>query len=101
MKFSTEQVLLLQIRVSYLMLRHEIIQEITGNPRFLGESPCNDIIISQKRHVLVPKKSENEMCERFHLIIYARRSSHIGKLKNCLTSKFQMLFVTKLVEDLT
>ena len=59
--------------------------KIMGNPRFRGVSPLNDIIISQKRHVLAPEKSENEMCERFHLIIYARRSSHLGKLKNWLT----------------
>ena len=59
-----------------------------GSPVFGRESPWNDITISQKRHNLAQKKSENEMCERFHLIIYARRSSHIGKLKNCLTSNF-------------
>ena len=29
--------------------------EIAGNPQFLGESSCNDIIISQKHHVLVHK----------------------------------------------
>ena len=56
--------------------------EIEGNPQFQGVSLLNDIIISQKHHVLAPEKSENEMCERFHLIIYARRSSHLGKLKN-------------------
>ena len=55
------------------------------SPIFGRESPCYDIIISQKRHVLAPEKSENEMCERFHLIIYARRSSHVGNLKNWLT----------------
>ena len=59
-----------------------------GIPDFWGESPCNDIIISQKCHVLAQEKSENEMCERFHLIIYARRSSHLGKLKNWLTLNF-------------
>ena len=29
--------------------------EIVGNPRFWGVSQLNDIIISQKRHVLTPK----------------------------------------------
>ena len=62
------------------MLRHEIVHEITGNPRFQRESPCYDIIISQIRHVLAPEKSENEMCERFYLIIYARRSRHLENL---------------------
>ena len=71
------------------------------SPILAGNLACYDIIIAEKHHVLIRKKSENEMCERFHLIIYARRSSHLGKLKNCLTSKFQMLFVTKLLEDLT
>ena len=51
-----------------------------GIPDFWG-NPCSDIIISQKCHVLIPEESENEMCKRFHLIIYARRSSHLGKLK--------------------
>ena len=59
-----------------------------GIPIFRGVSPSNDIIISQKRHILAPKKSENEMCERFQLIIYARRSRHLGKLKNWLTLNF-------------
>ena len=59
-----------------------------GNPRFFGESPCNDITFSEIRHNLARKKSENEMCGRFHLIIYARRSSHLGKVKKCLTSNF-------------
>ena len=62
--------------------------EITGNPHFWGVSSLNDIIISQKHHVLAPKKSKNEMCERFQLIIYARRSHHLRKLKNWLTSNF-------------
>ena len=57
-----------------------------GNPRFQRESPCYDIIISQKCHFLTREKSENEMCRRFHLIIYARRSGHLGKLKIWLTS---------------
>ena len=43
------------------MLRHEIIHEIVGNPRFLGESPCNDIIISQKCHVLVHETRRQEI----------------------------------------
>ena len=29
--------------------------EIVGNPRFQGVSPLNDIIISQKHHILAPK----------------------------------------------
>ena len=52
-----------------------------GESPIFGGIPCNDIIISQKHHVLVGEKSENKMCERFHLIIYARRRSHLGKLK--------------------
>ena len=59
-----------------------------GFPIFGRESPRYDIIISQKCHVLAPKKSENEMCKRFHLIIYARWSSHLENLKNWLTSNF-------------
>ena len=50
------------------------------SPVFGRESPWNDITISQKRHNLTQKKSENEMCERFYLIIYARRSSHLENL---------------------
>ena len=61
---------------------------LTGIPDFLGESPCNDITFSEIRHNLARKKSENEMCGRFHLIIYARRSSHLGKVKKSLTSNF-------------
>ena len=34
--------------------------EIVGNPQFGGVSPSNDIIISEKRHVLAPKRD----CER-------------------------------------
>ena len=59
-----------------------------GNPWFWGNPPCNDITFSKIRHNLTRKKSENEMCGRFHLIIYARRSSHLGKVKKCLTSNF-------------
>ena len=43
------------------MLQHEIVHEIVGNPQFLGESPCNDIIISQKRHILVRKMRRREI----------------------------------------
>ena len=45
------------------MLRHEIVHKITGNPRFLGESSCNDIIISQKRHVLIRKMRMREISQ--------------------------------------
>ena len=37
--------------------------EIAGNPQFWGVSPSNDIIISQKRHVLA-KKSPKTRCAR-------------------------------------
>ena len=54
-KFSTKQVLLLQIRVSQLTLQHEIVHKIAGNPRFLGESPYNDITFSKTHHNLTKK----------------------------------------------
>ena len=49
--------------------------EIAGNPQFWGVSPSNDIIISQKHHILTP---ENEMCNRFHAWdgAIARRRCH-------------------------
>ena len=37
-----------------------------GNPRFFGGIPCNDITFSEIHHNLARKKSENEMCGRFH-----------------------------------
>ena len=45
------------------MLRHEIVHKIAGNPRFLGESPCNDIIISQKCHILVRETRMREISQ--------------------------------------
>ena len=83
-KFWTKQVSLHWVWLSACTLRDKIGRKSRfrgGFPIFGRESPCYDIIISQKRHVLAPKKSKNEMCERFHLIIYARRSSHLAKLK--------------------
>ena len=47
------------------MLRHEIVHEIAENPRFLGESPCNDITFSKICHNLTQKKSENEKARDF------------------------------------
>ena len=38
---------------------------IAGNPRFLGESSCNDITFSKIRHNLAQKKSENEKARDF------------------------------------
>ena len=49
------------------------IPDFGGNPHVMTSHSRKHIIIS-------PKKSEIEMCERFQLIIYARRSSHLGKL---------------------
>ena len=49
------------------------IPDFAGNPRIMTSRSRKYVIIS-------PKKFENEMCERFQLIIYARRSSHLGKL---------------------
>ena len=50
-----------------------------GNPRFWG-NPHVMTSRSRKHIIISPKKSENEMCKRFQLIIYVRRSSHLGKL---------------------
>ena len=38
---------------------------IVGNPRFLGEYPCNDIMFSKIRHNLAKKNSENEKARDF------------------------------------
>ena len=43
--------------------------EIAGNPRFFGESPCNDIIVSPIRHNLARKRdvrdiSPNYLCRK-------------------------------------
>ena len=47
------------------MLQHEIIHKIMGNPRFWG-IPIVMTSRSHKNVIISPKKSENEMCERFH-----------------------------------
>ena len=49
-----------------------------GFPQFLAGNPRGMTSQSRKNVIISPKKSENEMCERFYLIIYARRSSHIN-----------------------
>ena len=100
MKFSTKQVSLVPIRVSEGTFRDEIGTKSWGIPNF-GGIPVVMTSRSRKYVIISPKKVQKREGERFHLIIYARRSSHIEKLKNCLTLKFQMLFVTKLLEDLT
>ena len=51
-----------------------------GESPIFGGTPCSDITFLKICHNLAQKKSENEMCERFHLIIYARRSSHLENL---------------------
>ena len=45
-----------------------------------GGIPCVMTSRSRKNVIISLKKSKNEMCERFHLIIYARRSSHLENL---------------------
>ena len=100
MKFSTKQVSLVPIRVSEHTFQDEIGTKSRGIPDF-GGIPIVMTSRSRKHIIILPKKVQKREGKRFHLIIYARRSSHIGKLKNCLTSKFQMLFMTKLLEDLT
>ena len=57
---------------------------IAGNPQFWGNPP---VMTSRSRKYVIisPKKVRKREGERFHLIIYARRSSHIGNLKNWLT----------------
>ena len=57
------------------------IPDFWGNPPVMTSHSRKYVIIS-------PKKSPKWEGERFHLIIYARRSSHLGKLKNWLTSNF-------------
>ena len=76
--------------------------KIVGNPCFLGESPCNDIIISEKRHVLAPKSLKTRCARDFMPgMVQSTRRCHLEKLNMWLTLKFQMLFVTKWLEDLT
>ena len=99
-KFSTKQVSLHWFWLSECTLRDEIGQN-RRESLILGGIPIVMTSRSQKDVIISPKKVQKWEGERFHLIIYARRSNHLGKLKNCLTSKFKMLFVTKLVEDLT
>ena len=49
-----------------------------GNLQFWREFPCNDIIISEKHHIL----ARNEIAREFMVCDCAtRRSSHLGKLK--------------------
>ena len=67
------------------MLRHEIVHEIVGNPRFLGESPCNDITFSKTRHNLAQKKSENEKARDFTSLSMQEGAAI---LENWLTSNF-------------
>ena len=74
--------------VTRLGCHNERYDTKSGNPQFWRDFPIVMTSHSRKYVIISPKKSENEMCERFHLIIYARRSSHLGKLKNWLTSNF-------------
>ena len=85
MKFSTKQVSLVPIRVLERTFRDEIGMKSGESPIF-GGIPIVMTSRSRKYVIISPKKSENEMCERFQLIIYARRSRHLGKVKNWLTS---------------
>ena len=59
----------------------------SGNPRFLGES---SVMTSRSRkYVIISRQKVRKWeGERFHLIIYARRSSHVENLW-VLTSNFQ------------
>ena len=45
------------------MLRHEIVHEIMGNPRFWGESPCYDITFLKIRHNLAQKVRKRDVRE--------------------------------------
>ena len=74
--------------VTHLGCHNERYDTKSGNPQFWRDFPIVMTSHSRKYVIISPKKSENEMCKRFHLIIYARRSSHLGKLKNWLTSNF-------------
>ena len=60
--------------------------EIAGNSLFWGVSPLNDIIISEIRHVLTPKRD----CERTCCAIPRRKKgSHLENLNMWLTLNFQ------------
>ena len=64
MKFSTKQVSLDTISVSERMFQYVFwakLEQNCGESPLLGESPCNDIIILEKHHVLAPKMRRQEI----------------------------------------
>ena len=66
LKWSFEQNRYRYIDFGYRNAHYETKSaKIAGNPQFLGESSCNDIIISQKCHVLVRKMRRREISANY------------------------------------
>ena len=65
MKFSNKTGIVRLILVIGMHITRQNLPKshfLGGFPNFCREFPCNDIIISEKCHVLAPKQD----CERFH-----------------------------------
>ena len=66
--------------VTRLGCRNERYDTKLGNPRFSRDFPIVMTSRSRKYVIILPKKVRKRKGERFQLIIYARRSSHLENL---------------------